>query len=383
MRRDLLIAAGPGEWRAAWLEDGVAVELHVERGDSPPPGSIHLGRVVRRIAGLGAALVDIGAERPGFLPQREPLDEGARVIVTVRREAQRGKGALLSRQLPDAGRGPLAARAARLDPPAPLDPPAGFAAALALRLPGKPERVLIDDIASLSALRAAFAEAEIASVEPTDWPIDVDAAFAAALAPSLALSGGGSLHLAETQAAVLVDVDTGSLAAGSPERNAIAINLEAAAAIARQIRLRQLGGGVIVDFAALEGRGPRARVHAAMAAALAGDPAVPQVLGWTRLGHLEIVRPRRLRPLSEAMLALPAPGLSAVALAFACLRMAARQARAQPATNWRLVVAPAVATALRGPAAAALRALEGRLGRPFAIAVEPQGAAHPFDIAPL
>src|SRR5438477_12009139 len=44
----LLIAAGPGEWRAAWGEDGAAVELYVERGDTPPGGSIHLGRVVRR-----------------------------------------------------------------------------------------------------------------------------------------------------------------------------------------------------------------------------------------------------------------------------------------------------------------------------------------------
>ncbi len=70
MRRELLISAGPGEWRAAWLEDGLAAELYVERGDTRPAGGIHLGRVVRRVAGLAAALVDIGDERPGFLPVR-------------------------------------------------------------------------------------------------------------------------------------------------------------------------------------------------------------------------------------------------------------------------------------------------------------------------
>src|SRR5437588_5638447 len=99
----LLIAAGPGEWRAAWGEDGAALELYVERGDTPPAGSIHLGRVVRRTPGLDAVFVDIGAERPAFLPvgsaAASRLDEGARVIVQVRREAQQGKGARLSTQI--------------------------------------------------------------------------------------------------------------------------------------------------------------------------------------------------------------------------------------------------------------------------------------------
>src|SRR5207302_4625697 len=104
LRRDLLISAGPGEWRAAWLEDGIAAELHVERGDAAPAGTIHLGRVLRLVAGLDAALIDIGAERSGFLPVRATaaaaeLNEGARIVVQIRREAQRRKGALLSARI--------------------------------------------------------------------------------------------------------------------------------------------------------------------------------------------------------------------------------------------------------------------------------------------
>ena len=397
MRRELLISAGPGEWRAAWLEDGVAIELHVERGDIRPAGSIHLGRVVRLVAGLDAALVDIGDERPGFLPLRPRehagaadglrFDEGRRVLVQLRREAQRDKGAQLSaRIVPRGGPDHLAAlteRAARLEPPVQLDPMPGFVTALALRLPGEPELILADDPAVLRELREAFAAAEIAYRVAEEWPLDLDAVFDAALSPTLALPGGGSVHLEESRAAVLIDVDTGTPEGGSFARAALATNLAATAAIARQLRLRQLGGGIIVDFAGLEGRRPRERIRQAMEAALAGDPATPQILGWSRLGHLEIVRPRRCRPLSAAMLEPQGIRKSAVALAFEALRALHREARARPAANWRLVAEPAVAAALRGPAAGALRALETRLGRRIAIVLAPDGDAEPFDIAAL
>ena len=389
MTGTLLIAAGPGEWRAAWGEDGAAVELYVERGDTPPAGSIHLGRVVRRTPGLDAVFVDVGAERPGFLPVGDArkelrLDEGARVVVQVRREAQQGKGARLSARINPKPGGPdlqqLAAEAARYEPPRQLDPPAGFVAALALRLPTAPEQVITDDAGVIPELRRAFPGAEVAHRSAEDWPIDLDAEFAAALAPSLGLPGGGTIQIAETAAAVLIDVDTGTPDEGSAERGALAANLAAVQAIARQLRLRQLGGGIIVDFVGLEGRGAREKVRQALAAALAGDPAAAQVLGWTRLGHLEIVRPRHCRPLSEAMLEPQSFGKSSLALAFEALRLVQREARANPAADWLLVVSPAIEAALRGAAVAALRALEARLGREIAIAVGPSPDRSPFDI---
>ena len=384
-----MIAAGPGEWRAAWLEDGVAVELHVERGDSRPAGSLHLGRVLRRVSGLDAALVDIGDERPGFLPfgrapaGGQPLAEGARVVVEIRREAQGGKGALLSARIlrPEADLDHLAALAAAVAPPFQLDPPGGFAAALARRLPGSPGRVTSDDIAILAELRAAFPAAELS--HRGDWPVDLDGVFAVALSPTLALADGGSIHIEEAHAAVLIDVDSGSPEAGSAGRAVLAANLAAATAIARQLRLRQIGGGIVVDFAALEGSRARERVRGALAAALAGDPAQPQVLGWTRLGHLELVRPRRGRPLSAAMLEGQPARKSAATLAFEALRAVYREARARPSATWRLAVAPNVAAALKGPAAAGLRALETRLGRAVAVAIAPELAGgEAFDIAP-
>jgi ribonuclease G len=390
LRRELLISADPGEWRAAWLEDGAAVELYVERGDSLPPGSIFVGRVLRLLPGLDAALVDIGAERPGFLPLRPGgprPDEGARAIVQLRREAQQDKGALLStRIIPPAGAPewePLLAGAARLEPPAQLYPRPGFADVLGLRLPAVPDEVVADDGAVVRELRQAFPKAAVAQRKPEHWPLDLDALFEAALSPSLSLPGGGSIHIAETRAAVLIDVDTGTPETGTAERAALAINLAATLTIARQLRLRQLGGGVIVDFAGLEGRGARDRVRQAVAAALATDPAEPRVLGWTRLGHLELVRPRRGRPLSEAMLEPGSLRKSPGALAFEALRALQREARASPAANWCLGVTPAVATALQGVAASGLKSLEERLGRRIAIEAKPESDVQPFDIVPV
>jgi ribonuclease G len=384
VRRELLIAAGPGEWRAAWLEDGAAADLFVERGDAAPAGSLHLGRVVHLVAGLDAALVDIGEERPGFLPLPRSqgsggLGEGARVVVQVRREAQRGKAARLSVRLPEAEAARHAAAATKADPPTQLSPLPGLAAALAQRLPGVPELVLTDDPGMLVELRRAFAGIEIMHRRAADWPLDLDAALDSALSPTVVLPGGGSMHIDDTSAAVLIDVDTGSPETGTAARIAMAVNLSATAAVARQLRLRHLGGGILVDFAALEGRGPRERVRQAMAAAIAADPARPQVLGWGRLGHLEMVRPRRLRPLAEAMLEPGLPRKSAAALAFEALRALAREARTRPAANWRLAVSPTIETALRGPAAAGLRSLEQRLGRKIVVAIDPNLAA-PFDI---
>jgi hypothetical protein len=66
-------------------------------------------------------------------------------------------------------------------------------------------------------------------------------------------------------------------------------------------------------------------------------------------------------------------------LAFEALRLLQREARARPAANWRLVAGPAVAAALRGPAATALRALEARLGRSIVV-TEAGSDAPAFDI---
>ncbi len=380
MTAELLIAVGPGEWRAAWIEDGEARELYVERGDTKPPGSRHLGRVVRVVPALDAALVDIGDERPGFLPLREaPLSatvtEGAALVVEVRREAWQDKAPRLSGKLSDPSALP-----GGFDPPLQLFPTPGLAAALALRLPARPAWIAADDAAALAELRRVFPDIEVTVRRGDEWPVDLDTLFETALSPSLALRESGSLHIDETRAATMIDVDTGSPAGASSARAALAANRAAARLVAQELRQRNIGGAVVVDFVGLERRDHREQVLATLTIALADDPAKPQVLGWTRLGHLELTRPRRGRSLADAMLEPAGRRKQPVALAHEALRRVQREARMSPAAAWRLRVAPAIAAALHGSAAPALRMLENRLGR--RIAIEPVDGLDGFDIAP-
>ncbi|MBV9552556.1 MAG: ribonuclease E/G [Alphaproteobacteria bacterium] len=377
---ELLIAAGPGEWRAAWVERDEAVELYVERGDSKPPGSRHLGRVVRVVRALDAALVDIGDERPAFLPLRDipagvKAEEGVALVVEVRREAWQDKAPRLTATL-----SPPLPVPAGIAPAAQLSPPPGLAAALALRLPRRPEHLIADDAAVLAELHGVFDGVDIIRCAPAGWPVDVDTAFEAALASSLALPAGGTIHIEETRAGTLIDIDTGTPERGLPERAALAANRAAARGIARQLRLRNIGGAVVVDFVGLDRRGAREQVRQALAVALADDPAKPEILGWTRLGYLEVLRPRRGRPLADALLEPASRTKRPVALAHEALRRLQHEARANPAARWRLSVPQTVAAALRGPAASALRVLETRLGRRVEIIVA--AGTDGFDIAP-
>jgi ribonuclease G len=433
--RELLISVGPGEWRAALLEAGVPVELYVERGDHNEVGSLHLGRVVRLLPALGAALVDIGDDRPAFLPEREVilpgkrLHEGERVVVQIRREAQGGKPARVTMKVPPtlalprsrgreregaalplsriAGEGAerseggdgvaqaeasagrwrdILERASRLEPPARLDPAASFGGVLARSVPGDPEAILVDDPAAILEIRAAFPGSAVAHISETEWPTDLDTVFDEALSETLTLPRGGSVHFEATRAGMMIDVDTGTPETGSPERTELTTNLVAAGSIARQIRLRNSGGGIVVDFVGLDSRSSREKVRAAFAEALAPDPANPQLLGWTRLGRFELVRPRRGRPLAEALLE-PRPGgalvKTAVTVAHEALRALRRAARAQPGRQWRLTVAPDVAAALAGPAADAVRQAEQRFARAVAIEADRSHDRERFQISAL
>src|SRR5579885_2458496 len=174
-----------------------------------------------------------------------------------------------------AGAGPdPARRAGAAAPPQRLFPAPTIAAALAGVLPPIAE-ILVDELWAVPELRAAFPDAAVRHAPEGEWPLDLDALVEAALAPSITLAQGASVHFVPTPAAVMIDVDSGSPETGSPARVALATNLAAAAAIARHIRLRNLAGGIVIDFVGVEQSGARGRLRAEIGRALADDTKAP------------------------------------------------------------------------------------------------------------
>lgn len=107
------------------------------------------------------------------------------------------------------------------------------------------------------------------------------------------LRSGGSLIIDTTHALVVIDVNQGS----APD--AVTTNNEAAAECARQLRLRNLSGAILVDFIGLEEHTKRAKLVDLVEDTLKNDPAGAIAHGFTRLGIMEITRRRRTAWLSE------------------------------------------------------------------------------------
>lgn len=111
-----------------------------------------------------------------------------------------------------------------------------------------------------------------------------------ALNRTIALKSGGSIHIEQTRACVTVDVDTADLKSGG---NVSKANDEAAVEIARQIRLKNLSGKIIIDFAGSSEYRFMKSVIDILQTALADDPCRARVLGLSKAGNIEILRQRR------------------------------------------------------------------------------------------
>ncbi|ANT59592.1 ribonuclease G [Salipiger sp. CCB-MM3] len=115
--------------------------------------------------------------------------------------------------------------------------------------------------------------------------------------PLVPLPGGGSMSIEPTRALVAVDINTGgdtSPAAG------LKANVAALRELPRQLRLRGLGGQIIVDLAPMPKK-ERRQVESVLRAALKQDPTETILAGWTQLGLMELQRKRERVPLSEVL----------------------------------------------------------------------------------
>ncbi|MEQ9643205.1 MAG: ribonuclease E/G [Alphaproteobacteria bacterium] len=199
--------------------------------------------------------------------------------------------------------------------------------------------VICDDGATVAALRRAGA-----SVTPHRAPeplfADIDPQIEQALGSRVDLPGGGWISIEPTTALTAIDVNSG-------DDDPVHCNQAAAEAIAHQLRLRDIGGLVVIDF--IRGTAvQRRRLMQALRRALADDPADVRVEDPTKLGLVELSRARQRAPLASHFRE-PCPvcagdgAVETVAAAVADIRRQA--ARARPGAT--VQAAPAVAAALR------------------------------------
>jgi len=399
--RRILISVDPYEARAALLDGDRLINVEVEGTSSVKrKGNIYRGRVTAVQGSLGAAFVDYGAHKDGFLPLedvsnkslvrfsghsktggRTSLRVGDPVLVQVTKEEFGKKGATLttyvslpgrfvvlmpfsertgvSRKLPGDERARLRQIASRLEVPEGC----GFI----VRTVGEEEdlqdlqadldalveewrsiekafhdRKTVGEIHAEISLARRFVRDYLTSDVTEVWVEDevshrelaeylqshmpdrlgilrsyqgnvplflkygVEGQIDALLQNRVSLPSGGSIVIAQTEALVAIDVNSGRTRQADIEATALKTNLEAAREIARQLVLRDLGGIVVVDFIDMESEAHRRAVEQEIRSSLKADKARLTFTPIQEFGLLILTR-QRLRQSVDSGITLPCP----------------------------------------------------------------------------
>jgi ribonuclease E/ribonuclease G len=338
--RLFVVESSPKGVRAAMMADGRLQAIEIDRADRPSlMGAVVAAKVVRAIPGLGTILAM--ADGTELLLEREktPPVSGAMVTVQVTKAARGEKLATATRAialtgraliylplengikfsrrltLDESGRAAIAAQLAGTEGgwivrrTAGLADPVDLAAEIANLPSGSapnafarlacdyslppPDRILVDGLAAKRTAErwcAAFAPSLLPRIESEAAVFDrydLDSAIEVLADARVKLPGGGSLIIEPTEALTVIDVNSGS------DSNILNVNLEAISEIGRQLRLRHIGGIVVIDFISMAKPRDRDTVMAALDAALADDPAQTHILPMSAFGLVEMTRERR------------------------------------------------------------------------------------------
>jgi len=219
---------------------------------------------------------------------------------------------------------------------------------------------------------------------------DVEQEIEKALSRRVDLKSGGTLVIDQTEAMTTVDVNTGGFVG---QRNfddtVFKTNLEAAQAIARQLRLRNLGGIIVIDFIDMESEQHRAAVLEEFRRALARDRTRVTVSGFTALGLVEMTRKRTRESLAHVLCepCTACAGRGAVktarTLCYEILREILREARAFNAREFRVLASQAVCDLFQEEESGALAMLSDFIGKPVSVQVETGYLHEQYDIVLL
>jgi ribonuclease G len=215
----------------------------------------------------------------------------------------------------------------------------------------------------------------------------IDAEIERALARRVDLKSGGYLILDQTEAMTTIDVNTGGFVGGrSFDDTIFKTNLEAAQAIARQLRLRNLGGIIVLDFIDMENVEHQATVLAELKRALSGDRMKMTINGFTQLGLVEMTRKRTRESLAH-VLCEPCPTCSgtgqiktARTICYEILRELLREARQFNPREFRVLASQSVIDLFLEEESQSLAALGDFIGKPISLNVEAIYMQEQYDI---
>ncbi len=208
-----------------------------------------------------------------------------------------------------------------------------------------------------------------------------------ALARRVDLKSGGYLILDQTEALTTVDVNTGGFVGGRNFDDTIfKTNLEAAHAIARQLRLRNLGGIIIVDFIDMDNQEHQEAVLAEFKKALGKDRARITINGFSALGLVEMTRKRNRESLAH-VLCEPCPVCqgrgelkTAQTVCYDILRELLREARQFDAREFRILASQQVIDMFLDEESQSLAQLGDFIGKPISLQVENLYSQEQYDV---
>jgi ribonuclease G len=208
-----------------------------------------------------------------------------------------------------------------------------------------------------------------------------------ALARRVDLKSGGYLIIDQTEAMTTIDVNTGGYVGGrSFDDTIFKTNLEAAQVIARQLRLRNLGGIIIIDFIDMENADHRSAVLAELNRALDRDRTRLTVNGFTQLGLVEMTRKRTRESLAhvlcEACPTCHGRGeiKTAQTICYEILREILREAKQFNAREFRILASQSVIDLFLDEESQSLAQLGDFIGKPISLQVESIYTQEQYDI---
>jgi ribonuclease G len=208
-----------------------------------------------------------------------------------------------------------------------------------------------------------------------------------ALARRVDLKSGGYLIIDQTEAMTTIDVNTGGFVGGrSFDDTIFKTNLEASQVIARQLRMRNLGGIIIIDFIDMENADHRAAVLAELDKALERDRTRLTVNGFTQLGLVEMTRKRTRESLAH-VLCEPCPTCAgrgqlktAQTVCYEVLREILREAKQFNAREFRILASQSVIDMFLDEESQSLAQLGDFIGKPISMQLESSYSQEQFDI---